>query len=60
MLKKEDVLRIVDNLPSQFSLHDIIDELVLIDKINRGVEQSNNGEVLSTEEARQHLSKWLK
>jgi predicted transcriptional regulator len=59
MLKKEDVLRIVDNLPPQFTLDEIIDELVLIDKINRGLEQSQKGEVLSTVEARQRLSKWL-
>jgi hypothetical protein len=60
MLTKEEVLKTVNDLPGEFSFEDILDRLLLLNKIDIGIEQSNNGETLSTTEAKESLTKWLK
>ncbi len=60
MLTKEDVLKTVNDLPGEFSFEDILDRLMLLNKIDIGIEQSKNGEILSTAEAEESLAKWLK
>ena len=59
MLSKEKVLDAVKNLPERFSLEDLFERIVLLQKIEIGLEQSRNGQVYSTEEAREKLKKWL-
>jgi len=60
MLTKEEVLKTVNDLPKEFSFEDILDRLMLLNKIDIGIEQSNNRETLSTEQAKESLAKWLK
>ncbi len=60
MLTKEEVLKTVNDLPGEFSFDEILGRLMLLNKIDVGIEQSNNGEILSTEEAKKSLAKWLK
>ncbi|WP_208645597.1 hypothetical protein [Mucilaginibacter endophyticus] len=60
MLTKEEVLKTVNELPGEFSFEEILDRLMLLNKIEIGIEQSNKGEVLSTDEAKKSLGKWLK
>ena len=47
-------------MPEKFSLDQLFDELLFINKIEIGLSQSANGQVNSKEEAKQKLSKWLK
>jgi predicted transcriptional regulator len=60
MLTKEEVLKTVNDLPGEFSFEDILDRLMLLNKIDIGLEQSNKGEIVSTKEAEESLAKWLK
>jgi hypothetical protein len=60
MLNKNKVLRTLENLPETFSIEEIIDQLVLLQKIELGLEQVTNNETVSTEEAKTRLNKWLK
>ena len=60
MLKREEVIKSVNGLPDEFSFEEILDRLLLLDKIEIGLKQSDSGDVVSTEEAKQSLSKWLK
>jgi hypothetical protein len=52
MLNKNKVLRTLENLPETFSIEEIIDQLVLLQKIELGLEQAANNETVSTEEAK--------
>ena len=60
MLTKSKVIRTLKNLPESFSIEEIIDQLVLIQKIERGMEQSINNETLSADQAEDKMKKWLK
>lgn len=60
MLTREEVLMSINELPEEFSFDEVLDKLLLLDKIEIGLAQSQSGEVLSTIEAKAQLSKWLK
>ena len=60
MLIKNEVLKTIEELPEEFSFDDVIDRLLLLDKIETGLEQSYSGQTFTTDEAKEKLSKWLK
>lgn len=60
MLTKERVKNTIERLPEQFTIDEIIEELIVIDKIEQGLKDVEEGNVHTTEEVRQKLGKWLK
>ena len=58
MLTQERVIETVKALPSEFSLDDLFDKLIVIEKINKGMKQIENGEYMTTEELKENLEKW--
>lgn len=59
MLTKERVLQTVSQLPDQFSLDELLDEMMLLQKIEAGLTQSDNNEIISDEELDKQLPEWL-
>lgn len=60
MLTKEKIIESIKNLPDNFSYEDVMDRIVLLQKIDMGIEQVQEGKIQSTEEAKNKLNKWLK
>ena len=60
MLTKKEVLESFDALPQKFEAEDAIERIVLLEKIHIGLQQSKEGKVVSTEEAKLRMKKWLK
>ena len=60
MLSKTDVIKSLQSLPRQFQAEDAIERIVLLEKINIGLQQSTEGKVVSKEQAKKRLKKWLK
>lgn len=60
MLTKENVLQTVNKFPSSFSLNDLIDELIFIEKIEKGLKDSEENKTNTEAEAKEKLAKWLK
>ena len=60
MLTKTKVLETVKDLPNEFSLEDLMEKLIVLDKIEIGLQQVKDGKIMSTSELRQRLGKWLK
>ena len=60
MLTRIQVFNTVENLPEQFSIDQLIEKLRFIEKVEKGIAQSESGSVNTKEEAKQKLSKWLK
>ena len=57
---KQQILKAIENLPEDASVEDAIDRLYLLYKIDKGIRQADRGELLSQDEARQRMAKWLK
>ncbi len=60
MLIKDKVIKTISEFPDSFTLDELVDKLIFMDKVEKGIAQSLNNEVHSNEEAKQRLSKWLK
>jgi hypothetical protein len=60
MLTKDKILRTVQELPDHFSIDELLDRILLLQKIEIGREQSQAGLTYSTEEAKAKLARWLK
>jgi hypothetical protein len=59
MLTKKEVLASLKTLPDEFDAELAIERIVLLEKVRIGLEQSEQGKVMSMGEAKKRLSKWL-
>ncbi len=57
---KQATLQLVERLEEDVTFEDIIYELYVLEKIQRGMQDAEEGRVVSHEEAEQRLSRWLK
>jgi hypothetical protein len=60
MITKEILMRTLKDLPDKFSMDDLLDRIVLLQKIDIGMEQSQAGQTSTTDQAQDRLKKWLK
>lgn len=60
MLTKKEVLGSIRSLPDKFDAEMAIEKIVLLEKIRTGLEQSAAGDVVTKDEAKKRLHKWLK
>jgi predicted transcriptional regulator len=59
MRTKQDVIRFIKGLPENVTLEDILEELHVRAKIEKGLQDLNSGKTVSHEEVKEKLSKWL-
>jgi len=60
MLTKDKVINSLKDMPDKFSINELMDKLILLQKIETGLEQSKNGEIYSMQEAKEMLKQWSK
>jgi hypothetical protein len=60
MLTKEKVKKTIDRLPDSFTVDQVVEELVVLDKIEKGLKEVEEGKVYSTQQVKDQLKKWLK
>lgn len=60
METKQQILKAIEDLPDDASVEDALDRIYLLYKIERGLGQADRGDLVSQEEARQRMAKWLK
>jgi hypothetical protein len=58
-MRKSAVLDSISNLPEEFSIDEIIERLIIIEKIDKGRQQVKEGKTNSEEQAKTKLGKWL-
>ena len=58
MTQKERIIRAMERLPANATYSDAMERIVLIAKIEKGIEQADSGETFFQEQARQRLNKY--
>lgn len=58
-MRKSAVIESISNLPDQFSIDEIIERLVIIEKIEKASKQVKDGQINTEEQAKAKLDKWL-
>ncbi len=59
MRTKDDLVKLVQELPDDVTVADVMERLYLLDKIERGIAQADAGRKVSQDEARQRMARWL-
>lgn len=59
MIAKNKLVRAIKEMPDKFSLDDLLDGIVFMQKIEVGLEQSKSGKTISTAKAKEKLSRYL-
>ncbi|MFN3489838.1 MAG: hypothetical protein ACK4YV_11930 [Emticicia sp.] len=57
MLTKERVINDIKNMPNEFSIDELVERLLFISAVEKGMEQDDKNEVMTTEELKQKLGK---
>ncbi len=59
MITKTKLKKHIKNLPEEFSIDELVEKLILIEKIENGEKQSLNGETISEIELESDINKWF-
>jgi hypothetical protein len=59
MITKEPLIETIKQLPPEFSVDEVINKIVLLEKINKGLQQSQKGKVTRDEDLDKKLPEWL-
>lgn len=59
MITKTKLKETLERFPEEFSIDDLIDKLIIIDKIERGNQQSLNGDVISESDLDKEIEAWF-
>ncbi len=60
MITKTQLLNSLDQLPENPTIDHLVDHLIFIQKVEKGLDDSSNGRIHSKGEAKQKLNRWLK
>jgi len=60
MLTRDKVEKSISNLPDSFTIDELIDRLIFIEKVEDGIRQSESGQVISNEDVKLMIDKWSK
>jgi len=59
MTTKDKIISGIKDLPDSVTIDDILDQIMLVEKIEKGIEQSNKNQVIADDELDKRLGKWL-
>ncbi|TSA38837.1 MAG: hypothetical protein D4R64_01720 [Porphyromonadaceae bacterium] len=60
MLTKEKLNKSIINLPDSFTIDELIDQLIFIEKVEEGIRQSDEGKVVSNDDVKLMIDRWSK
>ena len=59
-MKKPQLLETIQDMPEEFSVDELMERLLILQKIEEGQQQIQAGQFYTEEEAKKKLDKWLK
>lgn len=60
MITKTQIIDSLSNLPENVTIEQVIEHLIVVEKVQKGLEDSASGNVYRKEHAKDQLKKWLK
>ena len=60
MIDKQRILDVLEKMPQDISLDDLLDKLLFMQKVEQGRTQSKSGNIISDHDLDNHLPEWLK
>lgn len=60
MITKTQLINSMDKLPENLTIDQVIEHVIFVEKVQKGLSDSFDGNVYTKEETKQKLGKWLK
>ena len=60
LLDKKKVLKSIGSMPDRFSVDDVVDRMIILEKLERAIADSEAGRTFTLAEAKKRHTKWLK
>lgn len=60
MLTKDIVKKTINSLPDSFTIDELIEKLMFMEKVEEGIKQADEGMVISNEDMKEIIEKWSK
>jgi hypothetical protein len=60
MLTKTSVIKTITRFPDNFSIDELVDKMILLEKIEIGIQDADNGRVISENELEKRMEEWSK
>lgn len=57
-MKKEKVIETITELPQEFELDELLEKLIFIEKVEKGLKQIQEGKTKTHEEVKEIVKKW--
>jgi predicted transcriptional regulator len=57
-MNRDKVMETVKELPQEFDLEELIERLVFVEKVEKGLEQIKEGKTVSHEQVKDMIKKW--
>ena len=59
-MQKSTIINTLNELPSKFNLDDFLERLIVIEKIDEGMEEAKAGKTISHDKVKKMVAKWHK
>jgi len=59
-MRREKVIETVKEFPQEFELEELMERLVFVEKVEKGLKQLDEGKTASHEEVKEIIKKWQK
>ena len=59
-MQKSTIIHTLNELPSKFNLDDFLERLIVIEKIDEGMEEAKAGKTISHDKVKKMVAKWHK
>jgi hypothetical protein len=60
MITKTQIINTLEKLPENLTVDQVIDHLIFIEKVQKGLADSSNNRINTKDEAKKKLNKWFK
>ncbi len=59
-MKKSTIIHTLNELPKEFDLDDFLERLIVIEKIDEGIEEARAGKTIRHDKVKKMVAKWHK
>jgi predicted transcriptional regulator len=59
-MEKSTIIHTLNKLPKKFDLDDFLERLIVIEKIDEGIEEAKAGKTVSHDKVKKMVAKWHK
>ena len=60
MISKKQLIQNLDKMPENLTIDQVIDQLIFLEKVQKGLNDSAEGRIKDKTQAKNELSKWFK